>query len=88
MVKTSTWYYIMMDFGKGIFTSFMKEFSSLKAIIILEITQTFLNLIPSFCNGGLISEKFLHLKRIGFTQRGGGGRVVSKEICGTVHLPV
>jgi len=26
-----------------------------------------LNFIPSFCNGGLNSEKCLHLKRIGFT---------------------
>ena len=41
-------------------------FSSLTAIIISETTQTFLNFIPSFCNGGLNSEKCLHLKRIGF----------------------
>ena len=26
-----------------------------------------LNFIPNFCNGGLNSEKCLHLKRIGFT---------------------
>ena len=43
------------------------EFFSLNAIMISGITQTFLNFIPSFCNGGLNSEKCLHLKRIGFT---------------------
>ena len=38
----------------------MDDFSSLNAILISEITQTFLNFIPSFCNGDLNSEKCLH----------------------------
>ena len=45
----------------------MEGFSSLIAIMISEITQTFFTFIPSFCNGGLNSEKCLHLERIGFT---------------------
>ena len=42
-------------------------FSSLNAIMISEITQTFLSFIPSFFNGGRNFEECLHLKRIGFT---------------------
>ena len=44
-----------------------RGFFFFNAILISEITQTFLNFIPSFCNGGLNSEKCLYLKRIGFT---------------------
>ena len=43
-----------------------RGFFFFNAILISEITQTFLNFIPSLCNGGLNSEKCLCLKRIGF----------------------
>ena len=52
---------------KRLFGSNDGGFSSLIAIVISEITQTFVTFIPSFCNGGLNSEKCLHLERIGST---------------------